>query len=283
MLENNGMGTFYDPIEEIWRMAANPTPKVLVIDDEAGIVEMIQSLLEVQGYESIATTQWTGVIDAAEHEKPQLMLLDLNMPTIDGVSLLKFLREQGYTFPVVVVSGYIDDEIRATLKPFGVVGFVDKPFEIKHLSDVVDRAISSQTPNDEHVMEDLSASSKASVSDMSPSESSDLERSPAETPALEDSDSEASSLEPSSSEMPVSEPVLPQTTDLHNPGTLSPRRNARRNRTRVMVPPPRKPSIFRRGMVQYFLIAVVCMLLAGFLIIIVEQNEEKPIQLYLPR
>lgn len=249
-------------------MAANPTQKVLVIDDESEIVEMIQNLLEMRGYESIATTQWTGVIDAAEHEEPDLMLLDLNMPTIDGVSLLKFLREQGYTFPVVVVSGYIDDEIRANLRPYGVVDFVDKPFEIKHLSDVVARAISIHTSAGEHILGDVSALGENLVSETLRSESSDLEQSVVE-------------------KTPASEPNVPQTTDLHNPGVLSPRRTHRRNRERVMVPPPRKPSflrsVFRYGMVQYFLIAVVCILLGSFLMIVVERSQEVPIELYPKR
>ncbi|MDA0712117.1 MAG: response regulator, partial [bacterium] len=124
-------------------MAAEPAPKVLVIDDEPVIIEMIREMLELLGYTAIATTQWTEVIDAAEHEHPQLMLLDLNMPTIDGISLLRFLREQGHTFPVVVVSGYIDAEMRKRLIPFGVVAFVDKPFEVRILSKVVYAALAS--------------------------------------------------------------------------------------------------------------------------------------------
>jgi hypothetical protein len=187
----------------------------------------------------------------------------------------------------VVVSGYIDDEIRASLRPFGVVDFVDKPFEIKYLSDVVSRVISSQTLEGEQVLEDVSASSEELVSDIPNLESSDSGRSAVEMPALEDSDLEASVLEPSASEAPVSEPAVPQTTNLHNPGVLAPRRNHRRNRERVMVPPPRKPpfwrSLFRYGMVQYFLIAVVCILLGSFLMIVVERSQEVPIELYPTR
>ena len=221
-------------------MADNPTHKVLIIDDEPEVVEMIQGVLNMQGYHSVATTQWTEVVDAAAHEAPHLMLLDLNMPTIDGVSLLKFLREQGHTFPVIVVSGYIDDDLRTALTPLGVIDFVDKPFEIKQLADVVDKVFAPSAPAD-----DVTAQ-----------------------PVVEPSE-----------EPPVSEPV----GDLHNPGVLAPRRERRRHRQRVMVPPPRKPSFFKRGVVQYFLIGIVCILLAGFLMVVVKRSQEVPIELYPTR
>jgi len=229
-------------------MAISPTPKILIIDDEPGIVEMIQGLLDMHGYDSVATTQWTEAVDAAEHETPNLMLLDLNMPTIDGVSLLKFFREQGYTFPVVVVSGYIDDEIRDSLKPYGVVDFVDKPFEIRHLSTVIAAVLASQVPSDGDVLEE---------------------------PALLPSSESPAILAPEPP--PIPEPSLP----LENlpQGVLAPRKESRR-RSRVMVPPPRKPSFFSRSLVQYFIIAVVCFLLAGFLIVVVERSQEVPLELY---
>ncbi|MGA1195338.1 MAG: response regulator [Candidatus Latescibacterota bacterium] len=229
-------------------MAVNPTPKVLIIDDEPGIVEMIQSLLDMHGYESVATTQWTEALDAAEHETPNLMLLDLNMPTIDGVSLLKFFREQGYTFPVVVVSGFIDEEIRDSLRPYGVVDFVDKPFEIRHLSTVIAAVLASQVPADTDVLEEIP-----------PLASSEL-------PAVP-------TIEPSPEPPPLPLENLPQ-------GVLAPRKESRRRRERVMVPPPRKPSFFSRSLVQYFIIALVCFLLAGFLIVVVKRSQEVPLELY---
>jgi len=233
-------------------MAANPPLRVLIIDDEPEVVEMIQGVLNMQGYESIATTQWTEVVDAAAHESPHLMLLDLNMPTIDGVSLLKFLRDQGHTFPVVVVSGYIDDEIRTSLTPFGVVEFVDKPFEIKYLAEVVKGVLSAQT----------------SLDDVSPDP---VPTAPSPSP-------DSPTTESSSQESVPTEPLPPE--NLHNPGVLTPRRRHRRHRERVMVPPPRTSAFFKRGVVQYFLIAVVCMLLAGFLIVVVNRSQEVPIELY---
>jgi CheY-like chemotaxis protein len=226
-------------------MAVNPTPKVMIIDDELSVVEMIQSLLDMLGYESVATTQWTEAVDAAEHEAPNLMLLDLNMPTIDGASLLKFFREQGYTFPVVVVSGFIDEEIRDSLRPYGVVDFVDKPFEIQHLSTVIATVLASQAPSDADALEEPS-----------PLASSELPSIPAS-----------------------SEPPSPPLDDLPQ-GVLPPRKESRRRRERTTVSPSLKPAFFRRGLVQYFIIAVVCLLLAGFLIVVAERSQEVPLELY---
>lgn len=231
-------------------MAANLPQKILIIDDDADVVTMIQSLLTLKGYEPIATTQWTEAVAAAEHEEPNLMLLDLNMPTIDGGALLKFLREQGYTFPVVVVSGYIDDDIRADLTPLGVVEFVDKPFEIQFLADVISNVLSNL--------------------DNLPTQSEDISD-PASIPSATQSADVSASQEPELSD------------NRHNPGVLTPRKESRSDRERVMVPPPRKAVFFRRRWAQYLLIAVVCVVLAAFLSAVVDQSKETSFEIYPTR
>lgn len=229
-------------------MAAHSTPKVLVIDDESEVIDMIQNLLDMLGYASVATTQWTEAVDAAEHENPQLMLLDLNMPTIDGAALLKFMREQGYTFPVVVISGYIDADIRENLTPLGVVAFVDKPFEIKHLSDIIAQVLPAPKPLD--------------------------------TPPQEHGSSAPASSAPASSASQASSPPKSTPSDSHDPGVLTPRKRKRHTRERVIEAPSRGVPFLRRSSVQYVLIAIVCMLLGGLLIAITKQNQDVPVELY---
>jgi len=236
-------------------MAANPPEKILIIDDDSDVVDMIQSLLKLKGYEPIATTQWTEAVGAAEHEKPNLMLLDLNMPTIDGGSLLKFLREQGYTFPVVVVSGYIDDHIRADLTPLGVVEFVDKPFEIQFLADVIENVLADHLPAQEEVSEPETPSDSLTI------------------PASQTPE-DATSSEPDS---------ILSDENRHNPGVLTPRKEPRADRERVMVPPPRKSVFLRRRWAQYLLIAVVCVILAAFLSAVVDQSKESSFEIYPTR
>jgi len=115
-------------------MNASQPRKVLVIDDEPEVADLIREILRAHQYEAIATTQWTDAMDALAHEQPDLMLMDLNMPTIDGLALLKFVREQGYDVPVIVVSGFISDDMRKKLDPLHVCSYVEKPFEVQDLA-----------------------------------------------------------------------------------------------------------------------------------------------------
>ncbi|MCZ6632924.1 MAG: response regulator [bacterium] len=95
-----------------------PEPReVLVIDDEVDILDVYKDILQTHNYVPIATTLWTEAVDAVQNQNPDLLILDLNMPTIDGVALLKFLREQGHSLPVIVVSGYISKDLEETLHP----------------------------------------------------------------------------------------------------------------------------------------------------------------------
>lgn len=122
-------------------MAATPTRKILTIDDEEAMVDAIVDILESHQYEAIRTTTWTDALDALNHKKPDLVLLDLKMPTIDGSSMLKFIRDEGFQVPVIVVSGFVTDEIEKGLSKYGVSGFVSKPFEVQQLLDEIDRAL----------------------------------------------------------------------------------------------------------------------------------------------
>lgn len=118
------------------------TKTVLVIDDDAAIVKLIEQTLELRNFKTITATQWTDAIDALNRARPDLVLLDLKMPTVNGDSLLEFMREQGYQTPVIVVSAHLTGEVASRLEQFGVRAFVWKPFKVGDLLDEVEKAVS---------------------------------------------------------------------------------------------------------------------------------------------
>ena len=61
------------------------TKKILTIDDEQAIVDLIVDILEANKYQAVSATKWTDALDALNHENPDLILLDLKMPTIHGI------------------------------------------------------------------------------------------------------------------------------------------------------------------------------------------------------
>ena len=123
-------------------MSPDSAPKkVLVIDDEQDIVDLISEVLARDHYEPLVATVWTEAIDAITSSKPDLLLLDLKMPTIDGSAILEFIRNEGIELPVIIVSGFLTDDVMENLSKLGVSAFVRKPFKVAQLKAEIERAI----------------------------------------------------------------------------------------------------------------------------------------------
>jgi two-component system nitrogen regulation response regulator NtrX len=105
-----------------------PKSRILVIDDEAGIRDSLKMTLEYEGYEFIGAATGQEGLALAEREAPDLVLLDVKMPGMDGLEVLDRLRALYDSLPVVVVSGHgtISTAVEATKK--GAFDFIEKPF-----------------------------------------------------------------------------------------------------------------------------------------------------------
>ena len=119
--------------------------EILVVDDEPGIRDLLREILEDEGYE-VRLAGNGGQARAARQEKaPDLVLLDIWMPDVDGLSLLKEWAASGQlTMPVVMMSGHgtIHTAVEATR--LGAVDFLEKPVPYKQLLLTVERALSSR-------------------------------------------------------------------------------------------------------------------------------------------
>ena len=116
---------------------------VLIIDDEPSIVDLLTDILKSANYRPIGAVKWTDAVDAIGHESPSLILLDLKMPTIAGPPLLEFIWNEGVQIPVIIVSGFITDEVSDDLKQLDVEAFVQKPFRATDILAHVERVIGS--------------------------------------------------------------------------------------------------------------------------------------------
>ena len=105
-----------------------PKSRILVIDDEAAIRNSLRMTLEYEGYECILAATGPEGLTLAEREVPDLVLLDVKMPGMDGLEVLERLRAAHETLPVIVVSGHgtISTAVEATKK--GAFDFIEKPF-----------------------------------------------------------------------------------------------------------------------------------------------------------
>jgi diguanylate cyclase (GGDEF)-like protein len=115
--------------------------KVLVIDDAPDTLEIIQTLLRYEGYDVItALTGEEGVRKAGE-EKPEVILLDINLPGIDGNEALRRIRQINPNQCVVMLTAFATVENAIQALKEGASDFLKKPFENEHLIHIVNQTL----------------------------------------------------------------------------------------------------------------------------------------------
>ena len=115
--------------------------KILIVDDEPDTLEIIQALLLVEGYDvTLASTGEEGV-QKAQKEKPEVILMDINLPGIDGNEALRRVRQNNPLQCVIMLTAFatVDNAIQALKE--GATDFVKKPFENEHLIHIVNQAL----------------------------------------------------------------------------------------------------------------------------------------------
>jgi excisionase family DNA binding protein len=108
-------------------------PLVLVVDDDARLREYMRVNLEIEGYSVREAETGELALAAIEDQAPDLVLLDVVMPGVDGWQLLRQLEERHGSIPVIMFSGQVDERSAAEAAEHGASGFVGKPFDPQEL------------------------------------------------------------------------------------------------------------------------------------------------------
>ncbi len=117
------------------------TRSVLVVDDEPDIRSLLQEILEDEGYAVSVADTASAAQQAIDEQSPDLVLLDIWMPDMDGVSLLKSWKLGGtLAFPVIMISGHGTVETAVEATRHGAVDFIEKPVSMAKLLLTVERA-----------------------------------------------------------------------------------------------------------------------------------------------
>ncbi len=101
--------------------------RILVIDDEAAIRDSLRMILEYEGYEFLGASTGPEGIAIAERESPDLVLLDVKMPGMDGLEVLTRLKATQDSLPVVVISGHATVATAVEATKLGALDFIEKP------------------------------------------------------------------------------------------------------------------------------------------------------------
>lgn len=136
---------------------------ILVVDDEMGIRELLNEILTDEGHTVYAAESAIQARTIREQMRPDLVLLDIWMPDVDGITLLKEWSKTGQlTMPVVMMSGHatIDTAVEATR--IGALNFLEKPIALQKLLKTVNKALENSPKFVEPVEEKVAHQAPAS-------------------------------------------------------------------------------------------------------------------------
>ncbi|MEK7761489.1 MAG: response regulator [Nitrospirota bacterium] len=122
--------------------------KILIIDDDARDRGLLVAVLEERGYEVILADNGGAGLMLCHRGTPDAVVLDLNMPGIDGRSILRQLRILHPTLPVVVFSGLSTDEIEQEMLNQGATACIQKAFSLDQLGLALQEVLPSPTQAD---------------------------------------------------------------------------------------------------------------------------------------
>ena len=116
---------------------------ILIIDDESSITELMRIHLEEQGYEVCVAYNGMDAIEKIKQKMPDLITLDLMLPDIDGLSLLRFFqeKEQIKDIPIIIISIY-GDERNIIDNNVNIVNIMPKPIDFSKLHEYIKQTLS---------------------------------------------------------------------------------------------------------------------------------------------
>ncbi|MBI4355661.1 MAG: response regulator [Candidatus Omnitrophica bacterium] len=128
-------GEVLDKVRELLALPSRSSQRrrrILIADDEPDIVDILATQLTAQGYETLAAHDGFTALQFARHEKPDLVILDLHLPKLDGFQVMKMLKadQEVGLIPIIVLTGvYLTDQDKQTGLRLGAVRYFTKPYE----------------------------------------------------------------------------------------------------------------------------------------------------------
>ena len=110
---------------------------IFIVDDDEAVRDSVRVLLEARGFEAFAFESAAMVLAALERRRPTCLVLDLHMPGVNGLELLKTLRARDIRLPTVMITGRIDQVSRRAARDAGAATVLAKPFADDELFDAI--------------------------------------------------------------------------------------------------------------------------------------------------
>ena len=105
--------------------------KVLIVDDEIEFLEMMRMRLEANNYDVISSINGEDALEKVKKDKPDAVLLDILMPGIDGINVLKQIRKENEKLPVFIITAFSNEERFKLANKFNASGFILKTNDLQ--------------------------------------------------------------------------------------------------------------------------------------------------------
>ena len=107
--------------------------RVLVVDDDPGTVELLQEFLQGKGYEVLTAGNGAWALRKVKEERPHVILLDIQMPKMDGLEVLRQVKALDPTVSVIMVTGVNEEAIGRKAVELGAFDYIVKPLDLPYL------------------------------------------------------------------------------------------------------------------------------------------------------
>lgn len=117
-------------------VAGKPTAaglSVIVVDDDTAWLADLETWLAHEGFQVIGISRGEWVVEAVDFHEPDVVVVDLQLPGVDGMDIVGQLRRRRPTLPVIVMTAFGGTEVEDRVRRLGAVGYFDKPFRLENL------------------------------------------------------------------------------------------------------------------------------------------------------
>lgn len=126
-------------LNNLFMIMARKSFSILLADDEPGIRLLLKRVLAIQGYQIYEAHDGVTALDQFLHLQPDLILLDIAMPNLDGITVLQEIRQQNQHVGILMMSAFKETELGYNLTRLGADGYLQKPFRFQTIQREIER------------------------------------------------------------------------------------------------------------------------------------------------
>lgn len=116
--------------------------KFLIVDDEPGVVDQVRDFLELRNYTVVTATSGEKALELVRKENPNIVVLDIRMPGITGIDVLKEAKKSSPKARIIMLTGVEDEAMKDMAMGLGASGYLTKPYSYSELLDMSRKLIS---------------------------------------------------------------------------------------------------------------------------------------------